>query len=106
MQISHNNTNSFGQVKIDGKAIDKMGYMLHKKAVDGESAFIKTFRDSLEKCRNTQFADLVVTNDGRVFVQDKISGNKKRIDSFNSLLNNVYTAIRHVIFAEENKFHF
>ena len=106
MQISNNNTIKFGEARIDKKAIDALGNMLHKKAVEGESVFVKNFRTSLEKCKDTKFADLVVTSDKRVFVEDKVSKNRKEIKSFNSLLNNVYTAIKHVIFAEENRFHF
>lgn len=106
MQITNNNTNSFGQVTISASTVENIGKMLHQKAVAGESVFVKNFQDSLEKCRDTKFVDLFVTEDGKVFVQDKLSGNKKYIKSFSSLLSNMYSGIKHVIFAEENKFHF
>lgn len=106
MQISDNHTNTFGQVKVALRAQEIMGNALHRKGLHGEGEFEKVFRAGLKLCEDTKYADLVVTKDGKVFVQDKLSGNKKQIDGFNSLLHNTYSAIRHIIFAEENKFHF
>ena len=106
MQVSNNTTNTFGKVIVAPKAQEALGYAMHSKVVEGKTTIVKHFRDLLAKCEDSKYADLVITNGKNVFIQDKVSGHFKQINSFKELFNNALSGLKHVLLAEESKIHF
>ena len=102
MQINKTDNYSFGKITADKSVRKAITNMLGAE----EASFVKRFEEGWNACKNTEFADLLITKGREVYVVGKESKNMKKMKSFNSFIHNIYNGIQHVIFAEENKFRY
>ena len=99
MQINSNSNIQFGEIylapnpsKIIQKALPKLDKNFAQKLVALERKYLKT-----------QYADIFITQDNKVFVKNKSRSNSKRINGFSTLIDNYYNALQYIRIAEESK---